>query len=515
VVETEYTCNSLVVTLNPTPAYYVYRDAVTLNGEEMPTTATIVWFLTFNADKTELINEATETATELSESDMMINTTSHGYYFDMGYDMLGSYRIKAYSGSNYVETASFTLYEGKAYVVSYNANGGTGSIASIEVGVGASLETPSEDAFGAPACKEFDHYAIVELPGRMFGASAMLESVNSDLTVYPVWRDGAHTPVAVAAHEASCDEEGNIAHYRCSVCGKLFSDETCSTELQESEIAVAKLGHTWGEWFVVTPATTKSLGLEKRVCTTNEAHFETRDIPKISYVHNEVDGREVYSQAFADGVLHNVSDLFQAAKTAHGEVTLDFGVLQITFDANAAAAIGGKEAMIIAEIVSDDLPLPGAQFMAQISLRGAKFVTGLATVTIPFSTPVPQGKAVKVYYVDEAGNKTDMNARFEDGKVVFTTNHFSDFVVVFEDVAVASPAKEGPSGGTIAGIIIGVLLGVALVACLVLLLLHVKGVLHLAFLDKLLKKSPKGEAQPKAEDPKQEEPKPEDQPKEE
>ncbi|MBO4534723.1 MAG: InlB B-repeat-containing protein, partial [Clostridia bacterium] len=59
----------------------------------------------------------------------------------------------------------------------------------------------------------------------------------------------------------------------------------------------------------------------------------------------------------------------------------------------------------------------------------------------------------------------------------------------------ALPAKQGPSGGAIAGIIIGVLLGVGLLACGVLVLLHLKGILHLAFLDKLLKKNAGGHSE--------------------
>ena len=49
-----------------------------------------------------------------------------------------------------------------------------------------------------------------------------------------------HTPEPVEAKEATCAEEGYIAHYKCSVCNKLFTDETCETELTAEEIATAK-----------------------------------------------------------------------------------------------------------------------------------------------------------------------------------------------------------------------------------------------------------------------------------
>jgi len=69
--------------------------------------------------------------------------------------------------------------------------------------------------------------------------------------------------------------------------------------------------------------------------------------------------------------------------------------------------------------------------------------------------------------VDADGNRTDMNATFADGKVTFETNHFSDYIVVFE--------KKGLSGGAIAGIVIAVVVVLAGVVLLVLWLLKKKG----------------------------------------
>ena len=92
-----------------------------------------------------------------------------------------------------------------------------------------------------------------------------------------------------------------------------------------------------------------------------------------------------------------------------------------------------------------------------------------------FEKKVPQGKIAKVYYVDDDGNKTDMNAVFADGKVTFTTNHFSTYAVIFEDVInTVSPEKSGLSGGAIAGIIVGSVVGAALIAFGIVLLIRKK-----------------------------------------
>jgi hypothetical protein len=71
------------------------------------------------------------------------------------------------------------------------------------------------------------------------------------------------------------------------------------------------------------------------------------------------------------------------------------------------------------------------------------FKGGKATIAIPF-TP-EEGKAAedhKVYFVDDNGEMTLMPAVYVDGHMVFETTHFSDYVIVYDEVA---SAEEGPS----------------------------------------------------------------------
>ena len=52
-----------------------------------------------------------------------------------------------------------------------------------------------------------------------------------------------HQPVKTEAREASCTAEGNTAYWRCSVCGKYFSDEACTQESAPADTVVAAAGH--------------------------------------------------------------------------------------------------------------------------------------------------------------------------------------------------------------------------------------------------------------------------------
>ena len=146
--------------------------------------------------------------------------------------------------------------------------------------------------------------------------------------------------------------------------------------------------------------------------------------------------------------------IFAEAKKTNSEVLLNIGEAKITFNSTAVNAIGADDMtyfkLEVVNATEDDIE--GAQQVINISLFG--FTAGTAIVEVPFNITVPNGKIPKVYFVDDDGNKTDMNATFENGKATFTTTHFSKYVIAFEDEAVAPTNNGGLSAGAIVAIII-------------------------------------------------------------
>ena len=61
--------------------------------------------------------------------------------------------------------------------------------------------------------------------------------------IIDVGSGGKHTLMFVP-EVVSCTESGNIAHYRCEGCGKLFADGTALVELTAAEVWKAPVGHT-------------------------------------------------------------------------------------------------------------------------------------------------------------------------------------------------------------------------------------------------------------------------------
>ena len=65
---------------------------------------------------------------------------------------------------------------------------------------------------------------------------------------------------------------------------------------------------------------------------------------------------------------------------------------------------------------------------------------GMVTIKIP----LPDGynvNSIKVFYVDDNGNKTKLDSKIEDGYVVFETYHFSEYVIVDESSKIEAPTE--------------------------------------------------------------------------
>ena len=74
--------------------------------------------------------------------------------------------------------------------------------------------------------------------------------------------------------EPTCSETGTEAHYKCSVCNKVFKDDEHKTEttLDDLTIAINPTAHNFGEWIKNEGADTHT-----RVCSFNNEHTETEN----------------------------------------------------------------------------------------------------------------------------------------------------------------------------------------------------------------------------------------------
>lgn len=82
----------------------------------------------------------------------------------------------------------------------------------------------------------------------------------------PVPQEHMHTLEFIPEKAASCTEDGNLAYYRCSECGKLFADAEGIVEISESAVAIKASGHEWGEWTPSNDPASASEGAKTRSC---------------------------------------------------------------------------------------------------------------------------------------------------------------------------------------------------------------------------------------------------------
>ena len=238
----------------------------------------------------------------------------------------------------------------------------------------------------------------------------------------------------------TCTERGFTTH-TCSRCGDSFIDTY-----------VDALGHNFGEWVVIKEAQVGVKGEEAHTCSLC-GETETREIAALPYVPTtNDDGEKVYSETLTEEAK-DVTELFAQAKEEEGTVEIKTGDIIIVFDKDAVNAIGNSNVSISAQVSTENLTVENAELVIEVTLMGATFADGSATVTIPFNEVVPAGKVAKVYYIADDGTRTDMHATFAEGKATFVTNHFSIYSIVFEDAAIAN-------GGLSAGAIVGIVLGV-------------------------------------------------------
>ena len=57
-----------------------------------------------------------------------------------------------------------------------------------------------------------------------------------------------HTLVHYEAVDATCTEEGNIEYWRCTSCGKYYSDAAGLNEITENSVIIDMIEHTYGGW---------------------------------------------------------------------------------------------------------------------------------------------------------------------------------------------------------------------------------------------------------------------------
>ena len=165
---------------------------------------------------------------------------------------------------------------------------------------------------------------------RTYTAKVTFEGKEYTDTKTEVIPAKGHTLTAVAEVPATCETAGVKAHWKCEVCGKLFSDAEGKTETTLEKLAIPATGHAYGEpvWKWNDDFTASATF----TCSNNDSHVEMVN----AAVTNEV---TTVATCKADGVR-----TYTAKVTFEGKEYTDTKTEVIPATSHDTELVGAKDA---------------------------------------------------------------------------------------------------------------------------------------------------------------------------
>ena len=221
---------------------------------------------------------------------------------------------------NGTDAQKFKLVEVN-YSISYDMNGGNGSISSQTKAYGQELILSS-------TIPTRNDYKFIGWNTDKNAASAQYQAgdkytSNGNATLYAIWQINHNYTTKIFA--PTCTEKGYTLH-TCSVCGDSYKDTYTNAT-----------GHDFGEWIVITVPTSTNVGEEQRICSI------CGTVEKSSLVLKHIPG-----DINNDGVVNNkdFSRLFQYLSGWNVVVN------EAALDVNGDGSVNNKDATRLFQYVS-------------------------------------------------------------------------------------------------------------------------------------------------------------------
>ena len=201
-----------------------------------------------------------------------------------------------------------------------------------------------------------------------------------------------HTLTAVEAVPATCETAGTSAHWKCEVCGKLFSDAEGNTETTLEKLAIPATGHAYGapvwKWnddFTASATFT---------CGNDDSHVETVNAAVTNEVTTEAtckaDGVRTYTAKVTfEGKEYTdtKTEVIPATGHAYGAPVWkwndDFTASATFTCANDATHVEKVDATVTSEVTEGSCEVGGTRtYTAKVTFEGKDY-TDTKTETLP------------------------------------------------------------------------------------------------------------------------------------
>ena len=169
-----------------------------------------------------------------------------------------------------------------------------------------------------------------------------------------------------------------------------------------------------------------------------------------------------------------MTHVIETANYNNNSVSIKLDNTEITFDNNAVNALSNYSNVKFTLSEGNTNQYENCKAVIDVSLQGNNFSGGNATIKYALTESPTNNQVVKVYYVNDNGEKIDMNATFDGINVIFETNHFSRYIVVYENkpekIDTNTTETENKNNSTIIIIVVAVIVVIAVTIVVVVIL---------------------------------------------
>ena len=278
---------------------------------------------------------------------------------------------------------------------------------------------------------------------------------------------------------------GNIAHHRCAACGTLFADAEGKKTLEASEVVIAQLVKVEEEKAEVNTAVVENAVKEAETAGTVDVVITVTKDEMSEEPENEEEQAPavvVTKTELPVAAVEQVADLHEEAtltiQMTNATVTMDKTTMEVVAQ-QAKEESADSIAMEIKHIETEALAPEqqkaveekkiAAVISASILVNDKEihdFQGGEVKVAIPFALEAgTKAEDYKVLYIADDGSTEEIPASYENGTLVMTLSHFSEYVVVNTSVtAPKDPSNPGTGDAFLPGLTVAVMIAAAAVA---------------------------------------------------
>lgn len=195
----------------------------------------------------------------------------------------GTYHVRAVSGDMQSDWVEVTAVE-KKVDVSFKGDFGS-EIENQTISYNTAPTLPTSEDMKLPECKQLDGWFLDEEYTKPYEEGTKLKE---NTTLYANIKHVGITKVE--RKEPTCTSKGNIEHYRCILCNKLYKDALGTEEITKKDTEIPMLSHTWDGGKYTKYPSKKACGVKTYTCTKCGA-TRTESIPKLTSKKIKIKGK--------------------------------------------------------------------------------------------------------------------------------------------------------------------------------------------------------------------------------